>query len=46
MSIRIELVNISDYREIFDFEKANRAFFESVLPPELKTIINMNPLRR
>jgi len=36
MSIRIELVNISDYREIFDFEKANRAFFESVLPPRVE----------
>jgi len=33
MTLRIELVNISDYRQIFDFEKDNRAFFESVLPP-------------
>lgn len=36
MTLRIELVNNSDYREIFDFEKDNRAFFESVLPPRVE----------
>lgn len=33
MTIRIELVKSYDYREIFEFEKENRSFFECVLPP-------------
>lgn len=32
-NIRIELVTTNDYKEIYEFEKNNKDFFEKVLPP-------------
>ncbi|MDH8679732.1 GNAT family protein [Fusibacter bizertensis] len=33
MNIRIELVSKDTYQEIFDFERKNKRYFETILPP-------------
>ncbi len=33
MNIRIELVSKDTYQEIFDFERKNKSYFETILPP-------------
>lgn len=33
MNIRIELVSKDTYQEIFDFERKNKLYFETILPP-------------